>query len=105
MGKGNHAWWMWGAMDAVLRLTATPSVPFRLQGLLVDPESGAVSGSKGTVRIEPRAAALLIMLARTPGELVSRQALLDEIWPGGEISWTVPTGFSSPKMKGRTGYW
>jgi len=72
-------------MDAVLRDTGTLSGPFRLQGLLVDPESGSLTGSNGTVRIEPRAAQVLVALARTPNQLVGRHVLLEEIWPGGEI--------------------
>jgi len=39
-----------------------------------------------TVRLEPRAAGLLLYLAMRPGEPVSRAALLDALWPGMVVS-------------------
>jgi len=58
---------------------------FRLKNLQIDPAIGVVSGSEGSVRLEPRVMAVLQALARSPGELVSRADLLAEIWPGGSI--------------------
>ena len=42
-------------------------------------------GPQTEVRLEPRVMAVLESLARSPGELVTRQELLDDIWPGGEV--------------------
>ena len=53
--------------------------------LLVEPATGAISGPHGTVHLEPRVMAVLVALARKPGELVDRHDLLAEIWPGGDI--------------------
>lgn len=61
---------------------ATPTF-FRVNGLDVDATIGIVRGSGGSVHLEPRVMAVLQALARRPGELVSRNELLSEIWPGG----------------------
>jgi len=61
------------------------TVAFRLESLQIDPAIGLVSGSAGSVHLEPRVMAVLQALVRSPGELVSRADLLAEIWPGGSI--------------------
>ena len=48
----------------------------------VDPALNQVSASGKTVRLEPKAMALLAYLAERPGEVVSREALLAAVWPG-----------------------
>lgn len=58
---------------------------FQLKNLHIDPSIGLVSGSEGSVHLEPRVMAVLQALVRRPGELVSRAELLAEIWPGGSI--------------------
>lgn len=52
---------------------------------MVHPATGRVVGPKTEVRLEPRIMAVLEVLARSPGELVTRHELLDEIWPGGGV--------------------
>jgi len=59
--------------------------PFRLKDLRVDPAAGLVAGPGGSVRLEPRVMAVLEMLARHPGQLVTRTELLAAIWPGGGV--------------------
>lgn len=39
-----------------------------------------IAGDGGVTRIEPRLMALLLRLARTPGSVVSRETLIDEVW-------------------------
>ena len=48
----------------------------------VDPALNQVSAAGKTVRLEPKAMALLAYLAERPGEVVSRDALLAALWPG-----------------------
>ena len=48
----------------------------------VDPALNQVSAAGKTVRLEPKAMALLAHLAERPGEVVSRDALLAAVWPG-----------------------
>ena len=57
---------------------------FSLRDLRVDTEIGVVSGPAGHVHLEPRVMAVLQVLARNAGGLVSRDDLLRQIWPGGD---------------------
>ena len=61
------------------------TVTFRINELQVDLAIGLVTGPQGSVRLEPRVLAVLQILARQPGALVSRNDLLSEIWPGADI--------------------
>ena len=59
---------------------------FYLSDRLVEPLKGQVTSKNGTRHLPPTAAEVLLCLARTPGELVTRQALLDEVWGEGNGS-------------------
>jgi len=59
---------------------------FYLGDLLVEPLKGQVTSKNGTRHLPPTAAEVLLCLARTPGELVTRQTLLDEVWGEGNGS-------------------
>jgi DNA-binding winged helix-turn-helix (wHTH) protein len=48
----------------------------------VDPREGTVAGPGGTVRLEPKVMEVLAVLNRHPGRVVSREELLDTVWPG-----------------------
>jgi len=48
----------------------------------LDPASGMVSGPNGQVQLEPRVAELAVCLARRPGQVVSRNELIDAVWNG-----------------------
>jgi DNA-binding winged helix-turn-helix (wHTH) protein/predicted transcriptional regulator len=50
--------------------------------LTVDPREGTVAGPGGTVRLEPKVMEVLAVLSRHPGRVVSRDELLDTVWPG-----------------------
>lgn len=54
--------------------------PFQLGPWLVQPDRNRISGSGGDSQIEPRVMLVLLCLAKRPGEVWSRQALLDEVW-------------------------
>ncbi len=54
--------------------------PFRLGNWLVEPELNRLSGDSGVVHVEPRAMDLLVFLARHPGEVLSRETLIDGVW-------------------------
>jgi DNA-binding winged helix-turn-helix (wHTH) protein len=53
----------------------------RKPGFTLDEREGTVTGPGGSVRLEPRVMAVLAELARHHGRVVSRQELLDTIWP------------------------
>ena len=56
----------------------------RLQvgGWTVEPALNRLSAAGRTVKVEPKAMAVLVYLADRPGEVVSREALLSAVWPG-----------------------
>jgi Tol biopolymer transport system component/DNA-binding winged helix-turn-helix (wHTH) protein len=54
--------------------------PFRLGPWLVQPDLNRISGEGGDHRIEPLVMRVLQCLADRPGEVWSRQDLLDEVW-------------------------
>ena len=58
-----------------------------LQGLkvgdwTVEPDLNRLSAQDRTVRVEPKAMAVLLHLANRPGQVVAREALLADLWPG-----------------------
>jgi DNA-binding winged helix-turn-helix (wHTH) protein len=48
----------------------------------VDPREGTVAGRGGTVRLEPKVMEVLAVLSEHPRRVVSRDELLDTVWPG-----------------------
>ncbi len=59
---------------------------FYLGDLLVDPAKGYVTGQAGTVHLPSKAMEVLLVLASNTGTLVTREALLDEVWGTGHGS-------------------
>lgn len=53
---------------------------FRLGDWLIQPDAGRVSRNGRTVRVRAKVMDLLVFLARHPGEVVSKDALLDGVW-------------------------
>ncbi len=47
----------------------------------VDPREGTVAGPGGTVRLEPKVMEVLAVLSRHPGQVVSRDEILNAVWP------------------------
>jgi len=66
--------------------------PFSLGEWLVQPQLNRLSRSGGeNVQLEPKMMDVLVCLARTPGQVVSREALIDAVWPEVFISESVLT--------------
>jgi tetratricopeptide (TPR) repeat protein len=57
---------------------------FRLGDLQVEPLKGQVTGHYGSRHMSPKAVEVLLRLASQPGEVVSRDALLDDVWGAGQ---------------------
>jgi len=53
---------------------------FYLNDLFVEPLKGQVTGKDESRHLPPKAVEVLLCLAKTPGELVTRDALLREVW-------------------------
>ncbi len=50
------------------------------------PDTGMIENETGTQRLEHRAAALLELLARSPGEVISQTEIIDQVWDGRTVS-------------------
>ncbi|MGD0733763.1 MAG: winged helix-turn-helix domain-containing protein [Terracidiphilus sp.] len=67
--------------------TARPaSVALRIGAWRFIPASGEISREGETVRLEARTLRLLLCLAEHPGEIVSVDTLLDQVWTGVNVS-------------------
>ena len=63
-------------------MSAQHSDSFTVGGGLVDPSADRLSRGDLEVRLEPKAMAVLLRLARRPREVVSAEALIEEVWHG-----------------------
>ncbi len=52
----------------------------------LDPREGTVTGPGGMARLEPKVMEVLSVLSRRPGCVVSREELMDEVWPGAVVT-------------------
>src|SRR5438045_2676887 len=68
--------------DGAERTSRHGDEPLKIGEWLVEPALNQLSGAGRTVKLEPKAMALLCYLAERPGQVVSREALLAAIWPG-----------------------
>jgi Flp pilus assembly protein TadD/TolB-like protein/DNA-binding winged helix-turn-helix (wHTH) protein len=59
---------------------------FYLGDFLVEPLKGQVTGRTGAHHLPPKAVEVLLCLARSPGELVTRETLLNTVWGEGHGS-------------------
>ena len=59
-----------------------PPKTLRIGDWFVNPLSGEIARGEERVRLEARTMRLLLCLAATPGEVVSIDALLDQVWSG-----------------------
>ena len=70
-------------MSRSLRQNDSPNdfpLPFRLGEFLVQPALNRVSGVDEMAQVEPRVMQVLLCLADSDGEVVSRHALMDMVW-------------------------
>jgi transcriptional activator of cad operon len=58
------------------------AIPLRIGAWCVNPTSGQISRAGEIVRMEARTMRLLLCLAERPGEVVSIDDLLDQVWSG-----------------------
>jgi TolB-like protein/Flp pilus assembly protein TadD/DNA-binding winged helix-turn-helix (wHTH) protein len=59
---------------------------FYLRDLLVEPLKGQVTSRAGSVHLQPKAMEVLLCLASSPGILVTRDTLIDDVWGAGHGS-------------------
>jgi len=61
---------------------ATTQDRLRVGDWTVEPDLNQLSAPGKAVKVEPKAMAVLLHLATRPGQVVSREALLSDVWPG-----------------------
>jgi TolB-like protein/Flp pilus assembly protein TadD/DNA-binding winged helix-turn-helix (wHTH) protein len=59
---------------------------FYLGDLLVEPVTGRVGGAASSAHLPPKAMEVLLCLASNPGDLVTRESLLERVWGPGQGS-------------------
>jgi DNA-binding winged helix-turn-helix (wHTH) protein/TolB-like protein len=63
-------------------MSGTPAARLQIGDWRVEPALGEISRGDEVVRLEARTLRLLLHLASRPGEVVSVDDLLDQVWPG-----------------------
>jgi TolB-like protein/DNA-binding winged helix-turn-helix (wHTH) protein len=53
---------------------------FRIGPWAIEPRTGEIHGPQGSARLEPKIMDVLVALARQPGQVLERDALLREVW-------------------------
>lgn len=59
---------------------------FRLADRIVRPRHGTVEGPERTDRLEPRVMAALVCMARRPGDTITREEFIQDVWLGRAVS-------------------
>jgi len=62
--------------------TPASSTGLRIGEWSVDSAAGELSGASGAVRVEPKVMDLLLLLASQPGQVVTRERIMEALWPG-----------------------
>ncbi|MES2164368.1 MAG: winged helix-turn-helix domain-containing protein [Pseudomonadota bacterium] len=63
-------------------METSAAAKLRVGAWCVDPALGEIGRDGGTVRLDQRTMRLLLCLAARPGEIVSADELLNQVWPG-----------------------
>lgn len=63
-----------------------PLQPFYVNSVLAEPDALRISGTVASRRIEPKVMSLLVALSEQPGQLWTRDALVDRLWSGESAS-------------------
>lgn len=66
---------------------STIDKPFQLADWHINPELGRISRGDEEVKLEPKVMSVLVYLAEREGEVVSRDELLDKLWPNVVVSY------------------
>ncbi|HUY97195.1 MAG TPA: response regulator transcription factor [Verrucomicrobiae bacterium] len=75
-------------LRALLRRgTASPGPTLRAAGLQLDPATREVRSGERLVALTPREYAILELLIRRAGAVVTRQSIAEHAWPGAEATW------------------
>jgi DNA-binding winged helix-turn-helix (wHTH) protein len=67
-------------LDAALRMG------FRLGDWEVKPIEGLVTGAEGSHHLQPKTMDVLVCLAASPGQVVTRDEIIERVWNGSAVS-------------------
>ena len=59
---------------------------FRLGRWIVRPQRGCIDSPDETIHITPKSMSVLVCLAKARGQVVSRNDILDTVWPGADVT-------------------
>ena len=65
-----------------VRIMQTSISNFFVGNCLVEPQLNRITGSNGTSMVEPKVMHVLICLAEQPGEVLTKDALIERVWEG-----------------------
>ena len=68
--------------DAVAAERPSFAVAFRVDDWIVEPALNRITRGGKSVRVRPQLIDLLVLLAGRPGEVVTREAIFEAVWPG-----------------------
>jgi len=75
-------------LRALLRRGGTAAAPLlRVGGLELDPATHEVRDGSREIALTPREYAILELLMRRAGAVVSRQSIAEHVWPDADASW------------------
>ena len=61
-------------------MTITTTQPFWIEGFRIDPLGLSIEGPAGRQAVEPKVMDVLCLMARRPGDTVTRDTFLDDVW-------------------------
>ena len=67
--------------------------------IVFDPASGELIGPSGRIRLAPQPASLLGLLLSHGGEVVSRDAVREHLWPGGKVEFDQGIAFAVREIR------
>ena len=69
-----------------MKIDATLRQGFRLGDWVVRPIEGLVTGAQGARHLQPKTMDVLVSLAASAGQVVTRDELVDRVWGGNAVS-------------------
>ena len=90
-------------LRAMLRRTEGDGAPLlRVAGLQLDPATHEVRTAGALIQVTPREYAILEVLMRRAGKVVTRHNLAEQVWPDGEATWNAIEAHMA-RLRGKIG--
>lgn len=78
---------------------ASHNTPFMVNDWLVDPGASRLQRGEDTIRLEPKVMAVLVLLAKFPGKVLTREELEQSIWAGTVVGYDALTNATQKLRK------